>query len=230
MSKPFAWSYSALTQAELCPKRFAALRVFKTYKEPEGEAMLYGNRVHKSLENRVRVGLPLPEDLKHLEPTVVKLMSLGESKAEEKYGLDSNLRLTEYFDKPTTKPDHRVWLRIVIDLQIFLPGGATALLVDWKTGKEKEDLDQLKLFAGVMFALYPQLQQVRTGYCWTSENKIAPTPFTRAEVPAIWKSFMPRVTWLQNMYETNGWQARPSGICVKHCPVVECPFHGKGNR
>jgi PD-(D/E)XK nuclease superfamily len=225
-----AWSYSALTQAELCPKRFAALRVFKTYREPEGEAMLYGQRTHKSLENRVRHNAPLPADLQHLEPTVAKLVALGDTKAEEKYALDRSFRLTDYFDKPSTMPERRVWLRIVIDLQVFLRDRPDlALLIDWKTGKEKEDLDQLKLFAAVMFALYPTLREVRTGYCWTSQNRIAPTPFRREEASRIWQEFMPRVIWLENMYQTNAWQARPSGICIRHCPVTECAFHGKGS-
>lgn len=227
---PFAWSYSALTAFETCPKKFAATRVFKTYKEPEGEQLIYGNRVHKSLELRVRNGQALPADLVHMETTLQKLLALGTATAEESIGLDRAYHQTDYFDKPTTKPEHRVWLRMKADLQLMLHSAPVAILLDYKTGKIKEDLDQLELFAAVTFALHPEVQEVRTGYWWTNENRIDPTPFKPQEAPVIWQKFLPRVKVLENAYQTNAWTARPSGLCREHCPVTECAFHGKGNR
>lgn len=227
---PFAWSYSALTSFETCPKKHAATRIFKLYKEPENEAMLYGNRCHKSLELRVRREQPLPDDLKHMEPTLAHLLTLGEPTAEESIGLDRSYRQTDYFDKPTTQPDHRVWLRMKIDLQIMLHAAPIALLLDYKTGKEKQDLDQLELFAAVTFALHPQLEEVRTGYWWCAQNKVDPKAFRADEAPVIWQKFLPRVQVMENAVNTNAFQARPSGLCVKHCPVTDCAFYGKGSR
>ncbi len=224
-----AWSYSALTAFEQCPKKFAATRVFKTFQEPQGEQLLYGSRVHKSLESFVKANAVLPDDLKHMLPTFEKLRPLGTMVPEKQYALDRSFRLTDYFDKPTTMPDRRVWLRIVVDLQIILRDAPVAVLLDYKTGKEKEDLDQLELFAAVMFALYPQLKEVRTGYWWTALNKVTPRTFEKNEAPVIWQKFMPRVEVLEHTYVKNNWVARPSGLCVKHCPVTDCAFYGKGS-
>lgn len=226
----FAWSYSALTAFEQCPRKFAMTRVFKTIKEPEGEAMIYGQRVHKSLENRVKGGILLPDDIKHLEPTVAKLMTVGRCLPEERYALDRSYRLTGYFDKPQTPEDRRVWLRIVIDLQVMLPDPRYALLVDYKTGKVKDDLDQLELFSATMFTMYPQLQECRTGYLWTAQNQMSSRTFNRDEAPIIWRKFIPRVQRLEEAYKTNNWPPNPSGLCRQHCGVMTCEYHGKGNR
>ncbi len=226
----FAWSYSALTAFEQCPKKYAATRIFKLYKEPESEAMLYGQRVHKSLEMRVKAGAILPDDVKHLEPTVAKLLTVGECRPEERYALDKSFRTTDYFDKPTTMPDHRVWLRIVIDLQVMLKQAPIALLIDYKTGKVKEDLDQLKLFAATMFAMHPHLKECRTGYLWTAQNQMQTQRFERDEAPVIWREFMPRVARMENAVKTNAYPANPSGLCKAHCPVRDCAFYGKGSR
>jgi hypothetical protein len=221
-----AWSYSALTAFEICPKKFAAERVYKTVVEPQGEQLLYGQRVHKSLEMRVKRGAALPDDVKHMEPTLAKLLTLGQPLSEQRYALDRSYRVTEYFDSASTMPDRRVWLRIVIDLQILM--GKRALLLDYKTGKEKHDLDQLELFAATSFAMHPELEEVRTGYWWTTDNKITPQPYTPKEAPVIWQKFLPRVAVLENAYKTNAWQAKPNGLCRNHCLVLDCAFNGRG--
>ena len=56
-----AWSYSMLTAFETCPHQFYRVRVLKDVVEEQGEAALWGDRVHKALENRVRDQEPLPE-------------------------------------------------------------------------------------------------------------------------------------------------------------------------
>lgn len=224
-----AWSYSALTAFEQCGRKFAMERVFKTIRVPESEQMLYGQRVHKSLENRVKDGTLLPDDIKHLEPTIQVLTRLGRCLPEERYALDRSFRLTEYFDRAQTPVDRRVWLRIVIDLQIMLTDPRYAILLDYKTGKVKDDLDQLELFAAVMFTMHPRLEEVRTGYLWTAQNQLTKQTFNRDEVPIIWQKFVPRVQRLEQTYQTNDWKPNPSGLCRKHCDVMTCEYHGKGN-
>jgi len=54
--KPFAWSYSKLKNFEVCPKRHYNVDVIKSFKEEEGEALVWGNMVHKALADRCVVG------------------------------------------------------------------------------------------------------------------------------------------------------------------------------
>ena len=60
MSKPLAWSYSLLQAFETCPRRFKLTRITKEVQEPQSEAMLHGNEVHKSLELAVPQTLLTP--------------------------------------------------------------------------------------------------------------------------------------------------------------------------
>jgi hypothetical protein len=110
-----------------------------------------------------------------------------------------------------------VWFRGVLDLTILQP--EKAVVLDYKTGKVKEDGDQLKLFAGATFAQYPYLQEVKTGYVWLAHNKVSTRTFVKDEVPAIWQEFIPRIRRMEVSQENDSWPPRPSGLCKNWCPV-----------
>ena len=52
------WSYSSLNAWEQCPRRYHLTRIAKVISEPQTEATLHGNEVHKALENAVGKALP----------------------------------------------------------------------------------------------------------------------------------------------------------------------------
>jgi hypothetical protein len=219
MSKPFAWSYSALSAFETCPHQFAQVRIHKTVAEQQNEQMLYGNRFHKALELHVANGDPLPEHMvAQCEPIMEKLKTVGGVMVpERKIALTENLTPTQYFAKD-------VWLRVVIDLQI--DKGPKSLVLDYKTGKRKVDGDQLRLTAATKFAIDPGLEEVRVGYIWFQEDKIDSTTYTPDDVPGIWQDFAPRVHRMKSAIEADKFQKIPSGLCRKHCPVKSCEFNG----
>ena len=102
-------------------------------------------------------------------------------------------------------------------------------MLDYKTGKPKEDGDQLKLFAATTFALEPWLESVKTGYLWLAHNKVTDASFKREDVSVIWQEFVPRVQRMQKAQELDLWPPRPSGLCKAWCPVGKrlCEFCGK---
>ena len=216
-----AWSFSSLSAFEQCPLRYKLTRVTKLIKEPPTEATTWGNRVHKALEERVRDGTPLPATIAGYEPLAAKLAnSRGEVLVEQKVSVNAKLQPTEYFAKD-------VWCRGVLDVAVI--GDRSALILDWKTGKRKDDLDQLKLFAGMAFAYYPALEKVDTGFVWLKDNKVDRQAFTRKQVGDIWATFLPRVKRLNLAFENDRWPANPSGLCRNYCPVgkTNCDFCGQ---
>lgn len=216
-----AWSYSSLTAFENCPRRFFLTRVAKTVVEPQTEATLHGNAVHKALEISVRDKTPLPAKYSTYTPLVDAVLSaVGAKHTELKFGLTRNLTPTGFFAGD-------VWCRGVLDLQVVNPGVVTVL--DWKTGKPKPDADQLMLFAGAAFAHHPHAETVKTGYAWLAHNKLDTEVFARSDVPRIWGEFTPRVQRMEEAAKRNEYPPRPSGLCKAWCPVpkAKCEFSGK---
>lgn len=215
-----AWSYSALTAFETCPRRYQLTRVTKEVVEKQTEATLWGNKVHKALELFAKGKQPLPPDFKAYEKYVRKIQSYeGKRVVEEKIALTSSFRPTTWFAKD-------VWVRGIIDIGVV--GSDTAYLLDWKTGKRKPDSDQLKLFAALAFAHYPWIDKVVTGFIWLKDAKFDKGTFTREQLPEIWNEFLPRVTRLELAYKDDKWVAKPSGLCKNWCPVGKrlCEFCG----
>ncbi len=212
-----AWSYTALTGFEACPRRHHETRVAKRVKEPETEAIRWGNAVHKALEARAKDGTPLPAGMGHWEPMMARLTSLpGWTLAETQFALDESRKLTSWFNKD-------VWLRCVIDFGKLREEKKTLLALDYKTGKVGE-IDQLMLFAAVLMEVYPVLDRVITGYVFLKTADVKQESFTRADVPAIWERFLPRVAKLEEAHATQTWPPKPSGLCKGWCPVKTCEF------
>lgn len=214
MSKPFSpvpWSYTMLTAFEQCPKKFMHTKVLKDVTEDFGPEAGLGLKIHKSLELAVDGSQGLPPDLVLHQPIVDKLRAApGQRLLEYKFGLTQSLQPTTFFGRD-------VWVRGALD--VCLVRRNEALVLDYKTGKRKPDHDQLKLFAGAAFSLFPHVQKVKTGYIWLKENKLDPQEFAKDEAPRIWQEFAIRVHRMEHAVANNKFPPNPSGLCKKHCPV-----------
>lgn len=221
MSKPFAWSHSRLNAFETCPHRFLKTSLEKAVVEKQSEQQLWGNRVHKGLEDRIKSRKPLDDALKKYEPVAQVIERHGQGKkveAEKKLGLTKDLRETTYFSKD-------IWLRGIIDVTIEHKG--TVFVGDYKTGKKKHDSDQLKLSAGMIFATRPWVDKVATGFVWLKEGGVTSEKFTRDDVPMIWGEFIPRAARMEEAIKDQNFPKRPSNLCREWCPVHSCEFNGK---
>lgn len=213
-----AWSYSSLTKYETCPKQYFLVRVSKEAKDVQGEAAIWGDRVHKAIEQRILNKKPLPEGMQQWERVVSKFdQPKGRLFTETQFALTRNLTTCKW-----TAPD--CWVRGIVDIGV--DSGERALALDWKTGKVKDDMDQLRLFAGLIMQAYPYVQTVKTGYVWLNHNKLTKETFTRDDLPSIWEGFIIRSERLRTAYENNKWPARPSGLCKGWCPATRtmCEF------
>lgn len=210
MSKPIAWSFSSLSDFYNCPLAYKLKRVTKEFPLVETEAMRYGAEIHKHLELRARDKTPLPDHLKWTEAIFQQVEGSGmEMSAEARVALDRSLKPVGWFDR-------NVWVRCVFDLVVR--GDDSSRILDWKTGKRKFDSDQLMLFAATEFALFKNVNTVKSGYVWLKDKKLDTETFTRADVPSLWGHFMPKVEKLEQAYAKDNWPARPSGLCG-WCPA-----------
>ena len=117
-----------------------------------------------------------------------------------------------------------VWMRVVIDAVHI--NNTEALVIDWKTGKRKPNFDQLDLTAAILFLLYPQLQTITAAFIWVEHKTQDRQTYKRDDYRNLWEKLLPRVKQFETMVGSKDFPARPSGLCKKHCVVVECEHHG----
>jgi hypothetical protein len=224
MIKDRAWSISALTNYEQCPKKFYHLTIKKDFKDSFGAAGEYGKYVHKCLENLVKKGKPLPLDIEHMLPYVqpfLDIMKKGANvEAEQQLAITKDYEPDEWFGKA-------VWCRAILDLAIV--GKKSATLIDYKTGKIKDDgFSQLRLCAAILSLFKPEIEVFNLAYLWTAhEGKLTKMKITKDDLPEVWNDILPRVKKFQIAFQTTDYPANPSGLCRKHCPIDSCPYHGE---
>ena len=206
-----AWSYSSLSAAMTCLRRYYLTRVTKEVVEPPTQATIWGNEVHSALEHRIKEKKPLPAGMEKFEAVAQELESWSDKwVTEERFGLTENLEPTGFFDKD-------VWCRGVLD--VYTIHKNRAFVADYKTGKMRPDLDQLKLFAAAIFHKYPHVDEIKTAFLWLNHDKKTVETFDRSDLKFIWNHFLPKLRRLENAYEQNVWPANPSGLCRNWCPV-----------
>lgn len=211
-----AYSYSRLTSYETCPKKYYALSVAKTVKDPSNEYTDYGSELHLSFANFLKKGTMLPLHLRQYLPLLNQIKAApGEHVIEQKICLNEDYTSVDWF-----APD--AYLRVISDLTIL--NGAKAAMFDWKTGKMYDDFTQLKLVAGVLFILAPEVESINMAYVWTKTRKVTRETMTRGEAPAMWAQILPRVQRYQDAHAALDFPARAGDHC-KYCPVKSCPHN-----
>lgn len=217
MAKPFAWSFSALTRYENCPKQYFHLNVAKDFKDEDSDFAADGKIVHDGMYNRVVKGKPLPLPLRQHEKLAAKFAAApGEKHGEMKLALNRQFEPVDFF-----APD--AWVRAIIDLLIIR--GSRAIIVDWKTGKVKDDFTQLMLTAGVLSRYMPEIDHFTLVYVWLKSREVTQKSTTLSKLASMWNELLPRVATIQRAIRTTTFPARESGLC-KYCPVRTCPHYG----
>ena len=221
--KEWSWSYSKLKNFDVCPKRMYEIDLCGNFKEDmQGEALKWGDDVHKALARRLKDKTPLPTEMKNYEYWADRVeRGTGKLLVEQKYAITRDFRPTTYFADD-------VWYRGIGD--VVRIDGRVALVLDWKTGKVLEDSVQLMLMAQCIFSHFPEVTHVRSSFAWLKEDCETPELLTRKEVADQWVDLLPRVLVMEQSAQTLTYPPKPSGICMTYCRVTNCPFYRKGNR
>ena len=218
----FTWSYTALNDFETCPMKFAAARYYKTTKFEDTEATIWGKRKHKANE------LALKEVMKGLEEDLVdwKYVNLlreaakgGELLVESQIAINRKLQVVDWFAQDA-------WGRGVIDVAIIKNG--VAKIFDWKTGREKIDDTQLKVFCILLALKYKEVQEFESRFIWLKTGGISdPMRLKRADLLNELKELLARIERMEQAWNNEIFQARTSGLCKNYCSVIECAHCGK---
>ena len=218
MTVRLAHSYSALKLYENSPLRYYRQRVLKDVRDKGGEASMYGERIHKLLEERLKGSQDDAQEIASYQPLVeniLKNVEDGELLVEQELALNEELTPTGWWDDDA-------WMRSKLDVLVL--HGERATMLDWKTGKRRPDFNQLELFALQVFAHYPDVTTVTSGFLWLKDFTMDKETYTRSMAPALWASLLERVRRVEKSLATETWPAKPSGLCG-WCPCKPtCKF------
>lgn len=219
-AKPFSWSYSQLNGYETCPRRYQAYNVTKEVVEKENEQLREGKDIHSAFEARINLGTKLPLGMGMHEPLMKRLTEVP----GQVYG-ERRLALNDSFE-PVTWFSPGAWFRQIIDYTNVRDNGV-AVVVDFKTGRPREDATQLELSALSIMAQDPSIHTVRTALIFVGyDNQTEAQSYSRSDITDLWDGILPRVADLKRAREQDNFPPKPGGLCKRYCGVKTCPFWG----
>jgi CRISPR/Cas system-associated exonuclease Cas4 (RecB family) len=196
------------------------MKIAKDYSEPETDAMRYGTEAHLAAEEFIRDGKPVPVKFAYMKDVLEALnRRRGNKITEIKMGLTQELEPCGFMSKD-------VWWRGIADLVIT--DGSTAWIVDYKTSKSAKyaDKGQLELMALATFKYFPEIKTINAALIFTKAKKFVKHKYTDDMIDSLWDKWLSKFRRMEVAYETDTWNAHPSGLCKRHCAVIECVYNG----
>ena len=215
----FTWSPSKIMQFDTCPYQFAAQYYYKTLPYQETAATLWGTRVHAAAEDYMN-GKPVtdPEAFKVCERWVKYLAGIpGTRFVEHKIGVDRRLQPAEWDAAEG---------RMILDFGVLTEDG-DLILVDYKSGKMKDDLTQLKIYALMMALQKPEAKKIIFKYIWLKDNKTTGGELTRGDMLPIAKDLLKKIERMKVAWDSEVFIKRQNALCKNWCGVLDCPNCGR---
>lgn len=218
-------SHSGLNTFGTCPHKFYRERILRDVVSEPGEAAIWGDTVHKGIEDWLMQseGTPVPAFIEEYTDLLLKVRSLSGQRFIECQGaVREDWRPCDY-----THPT--VYFRGKIDL--VLDRGKEVLVIDWKTGKSGYGTkNQDAQYAALIFALWPKVETIKTRWVYLAEGKITSAVFTRAQELNLRALVDSPARQVERAAESGVWPRKPSGLCKKYCDVFDCPYNGRSEK
>lgn len=174
------YSHSKLGTYSTCPRKFKYSVIDKAPRDPSStEALTKGRAVHRLLENYPVIATDNDDHRNIVERFASsslgqKYLHEGQSCRELKFGITRDFKPTSYYDRDAM-------FRGSIDY--VLRHGDQLHLIDWKTGKAKDErwqeYDQLVRYAVYFFVSYPSIQSIRISYVYVEHDHENPMVLSR---------------------------------------------------
>jgi hypothetical protein len=227
----FSWSFTGLDCFfNVCPRKFAARWYYKTEIFEENEASIWGNRKHKADEMALKGQEEVTErgkvitlekdivDWKYVNAFLAAKAAGAELLVEAELCINRDLKQVGWWAQDA-------WGRAKTDVALIQ--GDTIKIYDWKTGKEKYEEWQLRIFCMFVALKYPQLKHFEARYIWLKEDKISdPVILNRTEILPILKDTLDKVQRIEVAWKDEIFQCKQNGLCKRYCGVQDCPHHG----
>lgn len=209
-------SYTFLKAFEQCPRQAHRRFIARDLPFEETEASRWGSRVHEALEARLKNDKPLPDEMAHLEAWFVDLAGAW---AEVKLGVRRDWSPCGFFDKD-------VWFRGKLDVLLVAPLGA--IIIDWKTGKRREDPDELEIFGALLKARHPESAKITGWYVWLKDKAVGKL-YDLSNTEAKTAEITERMARAEYAIRTNHFPPNETPLCG-WCSLKTCEFNPRRNQ
>ncbi|WP_218078446.1 PD-(D/E)XK nuclease family protein [Escherichia coli] len=224
--KPLPITPSLLNTFLTCPRQYEAKYITKEVVFKQTEEAAYGDRVHKAMENALKHGAALTPEAEFMQPFVDWCRDMASRPGIEMF-VEERLAVTHSMTPCSWRGDNGMaaWQRGIADVFFVYHKYKLNIVVDWKTGKLKDDKTQQQLLS--------LCASKRTGYSKT----LCMWAFVKAKdlITHVLnlEDLVPIATHLQNVkaYEeacaNNAFPPIRNGLCGKWCDVMNCVHNGK---
>lgn len=211
--KPLVGSYTLLNTYDICPHQAFRRFVVKDIPFVETPAMKHGTEVHTGMERRIKNGTVAYREYEPFAEAFLRA-EVSFRTAEMKVGMRRDGDACDFFDKD-------VWFRGKID--VVLAGATHGFIGDWKTGKTREDPDELELFSLMLKSRMPQLTKVTGVYVWLKEMKLGKI-HDLSDFAGKFRSLVSRMDEIEQAKKMDWWPKQQGPLC-NWCSVLDCEFN-----
>lgn len=211
-----------------CPRQYEAKYITKEVVFQQNEAAAYGDRIHKAVEAALKLNAALTPEAMYMQPLVNWCRSLAaqpgvEMLVEESLAVTRELLPCGWFgDKARGLP---AWQRGKADVFFIDHTNKMNIIVDWKTGKPKDDKTQSHLLS--------LCATKRTGYSKSSclwvfcaKDDLYAQTIDLIDLTPI-NEHLANVRAYEQACKDNAFPALRNGLCGKWCDVTSCIHNGK---
>jgi hypothetical protein len=209
-------SFSSLSNFEKCPWHLYLTKIEKC-PDVAGPAAQRGTEIHDKAENYITgktIDDEIPKELVKFE-TLFKDMrsrySDGAIHVEEDWGFTRDWEKTGYYAKD-------VWLRMKLDA-LDMESPTSAQVYDWKTGRkfgnEVKHGQQALLYVIGTFALFPELEYIKSNMVYTDKGEIMTTGYSRDQAMLFFDRFNLRFNQATTCID---FKPTPNATSCRWCP------------
>lgn len=209
------WSYSFLRDFANCPQKAYRKYIKKDLPKEDSPELREGITTHTLLENYLKTGglTRLPVNLEmHARPLLRPNLLV-----EVMMGMTIDQKPATFFKRDGVEP----WGRGKADVLILDP--PTALIIDWKTGKVREDDRELRQLALLVKANHPEIERAMGCYVWLKEGKWGPLHDV-SDTARAYNGTLSEMEMAAHYERENEWPVNPNALCG-WCPVADCRFN-----
>lgn len=214
MKLPF--SYTHLKSAEQCLRQYHRVYVKKDIPFVETDATRWGNTVHAAMEKRLLYGTPLVDGMQSYERFVPAKPDRLRSLVEYRIAIREDSTPCDFFDSSA-------WCRGKLDYGLVEHDNKSAAIVDWKTGKPREDPDELEIYAVMLRARYPHIEHIAGWYVWLKEGRMGKV-HDLSDVNGKLEALRYRVGKIDETTRSDHWPPQQGPLCP-WCSVKDCELH-----